>query len=88
MTEWAQDLKRCGEFPTDEMLGHLVSLRQLDDQVHDTLFTGTAREAGLTDARVVMHIRFLKTQLDAWKRESERVQCQRSKLNRPFPIRI
>lgn len=88
MTEWAQDLKRHGEFPTDEVLGHLVSLRQLDDQVQDTLFTGAARDAGLTDARVVMHIRFLKTQLDAWKRDSEGVQCQRSKLNHLFLVFI
>ncbi len=33
MTEWAQELKDQGEFPTDEVLGHLVSLRQIDDEV-------------------------------------------------------
>jgi hypothetical protein len=86
MTEWAQDLKVYGEFATDEVLGHLVSLRQLDDQVQDTLFTGASRDAGLTDARVVMHIRFLKTQLDTWKRDSEGVHCQRSKLNQSFQV--
>lgn len=80
MTEWAQELKRHGEFATDEVLAHLVSLRQLDDEVQDTLFTGAGADAALTDARVVMHIRFLETRLDAWKRDSEGVQCQRSKL--------
>ena len=88
MTGWAQDLKSYGEFATDEVLGHLVSLRQLDDQVQDTLFTGATREAGLTDTRVVMHIRFLQTQLAAWKRDSEGVQCQRSKLKQPFQVCI
>ena len=88
MTEWAQDLKAYGEFATDEVLGHLVSLRQLDDQVQDTLLTGVVSDAGLNDARVAMHIRFLKTQLDTWKRDSKGVQCQRSKLNQPFPVCI
>ncbi|KAL1656065.1 hypothetical protein SLS61_001135 [Didymella pomorum] len=77
MAGWAQDLKSYGEFATDEVLGHLVSLRQLDDQVQDTLFTGATRDVGLTDTRVVMHIRFLQTQLATWKRDSEGVQCQR-----------
>ncbi|KAJ4383398.1 hypothetical protein N0V86_001445 [Didymella sp. IMI 355093] len=81
MTEWAQDLKQYGEFPTDEILGHLVSLRKLDDQVQDTLFTGAAADARLTDARVLMHIRFLETQLDTWRRDSEGVQCQRKLLS-------
>jgi hypothetical protein len=79
MTEWAQDLKRYGEFATDEILEHLVSLRKLDDQVQDTLFTGAAADARLTDARVVMHIQFLRTQLDTWRRDSEGVKCQRSR---------
>lgn len=79
MTDWAQDLKQYGEFDTDEALGHLVSLRQLDDQVQETLFTGAAADARLTDARVVMHIQFLKMQLDNWKRASGGTNCQRSK---------
>lgn len=80
MTEWAQELKRHGEFRTDAVLGHLISLRQLDDQVQDTLFTGAAAEARLNDARVVMHVRFLETQLDTWKRDSEGSECQRSEF--------
>ena len=80
MTAWAQELKEQGEFATDEILGHLVSLRQLDDEVQDTLFTGNGADARLTDARVVMHIRFLETRLDTWRRDTEGAQCKRSKL--------
>ena len=80
MTEWAQELKIEREFDTDETLGHLVSLRQLDDQVQETLFTGAAADAPLTDTRVLMHIRFLETQLEAWKRDSEGTAYQRSKF--------
>lgn len=79
MTDWAQELKRDGEFESDEVLGHLVSLRQLDDEVQDTLFTGAAAEAQFTEPRVIMHVRFLETRLEAWKRESEGSECQRSK---------
>jgi hypothetical protein len=80
MTEWAQELKRSGEYETDEILEHLVSLRQLDDEVQDTLYTGAAADAPPTDARVLMHVRFLETQLDAWKRGSEKVAHQRSRI--------
>ena len=45
MTEWAQELKEHGEFATDEVLGHLISLRQLDDEVQDTLYNGAGAEA-------------------------------------------
>ena len=79
MTEWAQELKEHGEFATDEVLGQLISLRQLDDEVQDTLFNGAGAEARLTDPRVVMHVRFLESRLDAWKRDSEGAACKRSK---------
>lgn len=84
MTEWAQNLKQYGEFLTDEVLGHLVSLRRLDDQIQDSLFTGAAAESRLTDTRVLMHVRFLQSQLDTWKQDSEGVQCQRSKHSLRF----
>ncbi|KAH6643721.1 hypothetical protein C7974DRAFT_4040 [Boeremia exigua] len=80
MTEWAQELKDYREYPTDEVLGHLISLRQIEDEIQDTLFTGCGADAQLTDTRVVMHMRFLETRLDAWKRDSEGVTCQRMLL--------
>lgn len=83
MSEWAQELSSYGEFATDEVLGHLISLRQLDDEVQDTLFSGAGADAQLADARVVIHVRFLETRLDAWKRDTDGVACQRSKLLMP-----
>ncbi|KAF9696654.1 hypothetical protein EKO04_005673 [Ascochyta lentis] len=77
MTEWAQDLKSYGEFETDKTIEPLISLRQLDDQVQDTLFTGAAAEASLADSRMAMHVRFLETQLDAWRRGCDGVGCHR-----------
>ena len=80
MTEWAQELKCHGEFVTDRMLGHLISLRQLEDQVQDNLFTGSGAASLLTDAHVVMQVRFLEMQLDTWKRESDGAECERCEL--------
>ena len=60
MTEWAQNLKRDGEYGTDEAISHLVALRQIDDQVQDTLFAGPAVDIPLTDPRTQMHVRFLE----------------------------
>lgn len=71
MTEWAQNLKQEREYVSDETISHLIALRQLDDQVHDTLFTGSAASLPLTDARTLMHVRFLESQVDAWKRHSQ-----------------
>ncbi|KAF1848711.1 MFS general substrate transporter [Cucurbitaria berberidis CBS 394.84] len=70
MTEWAQNLRRDLEYESDETISHLISLRQIDDQVQDTLFTGSAAGLPLTDARTLMHVRFMEAQLNAWKRES------------------
>ncbi|KAF1361651.1 hypothetical protein EJ07DRAFT_153879 [Lizonia empirigonia] len=80
MVEWAQELKRDQEFDTDAILGHLISLRQLDDQVQESLFTGAAADAPLTDAGLLMRVRFLETQLKAWKHESAGAEYQRSKF--------
>lgn len=58
------------EYDSDETIIHLISLRQIDDQVQDTLFTGSAIELPITDARTLMHVRFMEAQLDVWKKES------------------
>ncbi|KAH9861823.1 hypothetical protein J1614_011576 [Plenodomus biglobosus] len=70
MTEWAQNLKQDREYESDETIGHLISLRQIDDQIQDTLFTGSARETNLADPRTLMHMRFMAAQLETWKKES------------------
>ncbi|KAF2823162.1 hypothetical protein CC86DRAFT_329762 [Ophiobolus disseminans] len=77
MTDWAQDLKQEREYDSDETISHLITLRQLDDQVQDTLFTGSANDLPLSDTRTLMHVRFLESQLDAWKKNSQNAGAQR-----------
>jgi len=80
MTEWARNLKHEREYDSDETISHLIALRQLDDQVQDTLFTGSAAELPLTDARTLMHVRFLEGQLEAWRSDSLNAGAQRRKI--------
>lgn len=77
MTEWALNLKQQREYDSDETICHLITLRQLDDQVQDTLYNGSAVDLPLSDGRTLMHVRFLETKLDAWKRESQGAGAQR-----------
>jgi hypothetical protein len=77
MTEWAQSLKQDCEYETDETISLLISLRQIDDQVQDELFTADASKLPLSDGRVSMHVRFIDVQLDAWKRDCNGVASQR-----------
>jgi hypothetical protein len=79
MTEWAQNLKHEREYDSDETISHLITLRQLDDQVQDTLYSDSAKELPLSDARTLMHVRFLENQLDTWKRDSQDAGAQRCK---------
>ncbi|KAL1794338.1 hypothetical protein ACET3X_007759 [Alternaria dauci] len=76
MTEWAQGLKRNREYETDEAIDLLISLRQIDDQVQDALFTADASQLPISDGRALMHVRFIDVQLDAWKRECDGVASQ------------
>jgi hypothetical protein len=80
MTEWAQNLKNDREYASDETISHLIILRQLDDQVQDTLYSAAAIGLPLSDTRTLMHVRFLENQLDAWKRESQSAGAQRREL--------
>jgi hypothetical protein len=80
MTEWAQKLKSEREYESDETICHLITLRQLDDQVQESLFSGSAENLELSDPRMLMHVRFLESQLDAWKRESHGAGAQRCKF--------
>ncbi|KAF2030963.1 MFS general substrate transporter [Setomelanomma holmii] len=77
MSEWAQNLRVEREYDSDETIRHLIALRQLDDQVQDSLFTGDALHMPLSDARTLMHVRFLESQLEAWRKESQGAEAQR-----------
>ncbi|KAI4945156.1 hypothetical protein J4E91_008133 [Alternaria rosae] len=77
MTEWAQSLKQDREYETDETISLLISLRQIDDQVQDELFTADTSQLPMSDGRALMHVRFIDVQLDTWKRECNDVASQR-----------
>lgn len=79
MTEWAQNLKREREYKSDEIISHLIALRQLNDQAQDALFSQDAVDLPLTDTRTLMHVQFLESQLDVWKREVFGNEWRRSK---------
>ncbi|KAF2853711.1 hypothetical protein T440DRAFT_465479 [Plenodomus tracheiphilus IPT5] len=77
MTEWAQNLKQDREYESDETIGHLISLRQIDDQIQDTLFAGSTRDTNLSDPRTLMHMRFMAALLETWKKESSAAESRR-----------
>jgi hypothetical protein len=81
MTEWAHNLRNEGEYDSDETISHLITLRQLDDQIQDTLYSDDAVNLPLSDARTLMHVRFLEGQLDTWKRDSQGAGAQRCKFS-------
>lgn len=43
-------------------------IRRLDDQIYECLFTEDTIDLNITDPRILMNFRFLKGQLDEWKR--------------------
>lgn len=77
MAEMAQTLNQEREYESDEAICHLISLRQIDDQIQDTLFTTEAAQLSLSDGRTSMHMRFMEAQLDIWKTNLRNVTAQR-----------
>ncbi|KAI8939133.1 hypothetical protein NX059_004967 [Plenodomus lindquistii] len=77
MAEWAENLKQDREYDSDEAIEYLISLRQIDDQIQDTLFTGSAHETNLEDARTLIHMRFMAAQLESWKKNSAAAMSRR-----------
>ncbi|KAL7770771.1 hypothetical protein CFE70_000710 [Pyrenophora teres f. teres 0-1] len=77
MAEWAQTLKQDHEYESDEIIPHLISLRQIDDQIQDALFTADAKRLPLSDAGTLMHVKFMEAQLDSWKKNIVGVRSQR-----------
>lgn len=81
MTDCGRRLNDAREYASDAIIPHLIALRRLDDQIHDSFFTEETRELALTDPRILMNFRFTQTQLDAWRREAraENEESQRRK---------
>ncbi|EUC49616.1 hypothetical protein COCMIDRAFT_33041 [Bipolaris oryzae ATCC 44560] len=67
MTEAAESLGKELEYESDEIISHLISLRQIEEQIQDILFTADTAQLPLSDGRMLMHLRSIESQLDAWK---------------------
>lgn len=80
MTEAAENLGKELEHESDEVISHLISLRQIEEQIQDILFTADAAQLPLSDGRMLMHLRSIEGQLDAWKAQSCCSASQRRKF--------
>lgn len=70
MGEAAENLEQEQEYESDNVMSRLVSLRQIEEHIQDTLFTADNVQLSLSDGRVLMHLRSIEAQLDAWKAKS------------------
>lgn len=70
MTEAAESLGKELEYESDEVISHLISLRQIEEQIQDILFTADTAQLSLSDGRLLMLLRSIEGQLDAWKAQS------------------
>ncbi|KAJ4355418.1 uncharacterized protein N0V89_003434 [Didymosphaeria variabile] len=69
MGQCSKDLQDHRQYPSDAIIGHLLAIRRLDDQIHECFFTEETVALDITDPRISMNFRFLESQLDQWKRE-------------------
>lgn len=68
MAECIRNLDQAHQYQSDAILGHLVALRRLDDQIHDLFFTEDTVDLPLSNPQILMNFRFIETQLDQWKK--------------------
>ena len=85
MAECGRNLKDEGEYPCDIIISHLISLRRIDDQIHDAFYTEEAIDLPITDSRILLNLRFTENQLDEWRREAYSDEFKSSKS---FPVSI
>lgn len=78
MEACGKNLKESQQYPLDAIIGRLISLRRLDDQIYDSLYTEDSVDLPLNDPRILINYRFLQTQLDGWKQ---------AESNRDFQLR-
>ncbi|KAF2439044.1 hypothetical protein P171DRAFT_458217 [Karstenula rhodostoma CBS 690.94] len=69
MGQCSRDLRNHRQYPSDVIIGHLLAIRRLDDQIQDCLFTEETAGLDIADPRISMNFRFLESQLEEWKRE-------------------
>ncbi|KAF2179445.1 hypothetical protein K469DRAFT_716434 [Zopfia rhizophila CBS 207.26] len=77
MAECGRRLKRDVEYPSDEILLHLIGLRQIDDRINDSFYSEDSHSLPITDSRISMPMQFMQTQLNDWNREKKSNSFQR-----------
>jgi hypothetical protein len=79
MGQCSRDLRDHRQYSSDVIIGHLLSIRRLDDQIQDCFFTEETAGLDIADPRISMNFRFLESQLEEWKRErySEEYQIRK-----------
>ncbi|KAL1604830.1 hypothetical protein SLS60_004370 [Paraconiothyrium brasiliense] len=68
MSQCSRELRDHRQYPSDAIIGHLLEIRRLDDQIQDCFFTEETAALDITDPRISMNFRFLESQLEQWKR--------------------
>lgn len=71
MDQCSRELRDHRQFPSDAIIGHLIALQRLDDQIQDCFFTEDTNHLDINDPRVSMNFRLLQSQLEQWKRERQ-----------------
>ncbi|CAI6340769.1 unnamed protein product [Periconia digitata] len=77
MGECCKDLRQAREIPSDVIIGRLVTLRRLDDQIHDAFYSEDAVDLSLSDPRINMNYKFLQAQLEDFGSEDCLDELQR-----------
>jgi hypothetical protein len=64
MGQCIKDLRDHRQYSSDVIIGHLLAIRRLDDQIQDCFFTEETAGLDIADPRISMNFRFLESQLE------------------------
>ncbi|KAF2196697.1 hypothetical protein GQ43DRAFT_382687 [Delitschia confertaspora ATCC 74209] len=70
MADSSRRLKEEGEYPTDAMFLHLLTIRHIRDEIAENLCANEFRGLPISDPRIAMHIRYMETRLEEYKKQS------------------
>lgn len=91
MTECCRRLKSEREFPSDEFILSLLSIRHLRDQTIEIFGSDAFKDLPVSDQRIVIHLRYLEQQLEECRSQQTDEVYERGKsqyLNPEFCLTI
>ena len=77
MAECARNLKADAEFPSDEMLLPMITIRHLRDQIGEIFGSDAFKDLPISDNRMAIHFRYLEAQLEECKVPQSDEICER-----------